>query len=141
MNTRKDKEDRESLKEEREAEKEERRAEKEEQKAEREERRAEAREAPAEGHEAVLKSRPTPTQEEQDAFVRGERPGEHEPDGSPESHGSSSVDNTNRPHIRREDEEEEMKRAGWKKATKDAEPESGASYKTRQANPDRKKED
>ncbi len=30
--------------------------------------------------------RPTPTQEEMDAFHRGERKASHEPDGSPEQH-------------------------------------------------------
>jgi hypothetical protein len=34
--------------------------------------------------------------------------------------------------------EEDLERDGWKKANKDVEPESGASYRTRQANPEKK---
>jgi hypothetical protein len=122
---RREKEEKDALRDERAAEREEKRAEKEEQQAEKEERKAE-------GHEAVLASRPTPTPEEQDAFARGERNVTHEPDGSPEMHSGL-------PHpIRGKQEvEEDLERDGWKKA-KDAEPESGASYKTRQASPDKK---
>lgn len=86
----------------------------------------------------ALQGKPTPTPAEQDAFARGERHVEHEHDGSPESGHGMPVD----PRLgRKSPEEEELERAGFKRVNKDAEPERGASYKTRQAHPEKHKED
>jgi hypothetical protein len=76
--------------------------------------------------------RPTPTQAELDAIARGE----HvvlAPDGSPpDGHGHPVDHKLGR---KATPDEEDLERAGFKKVGKDAEPERGASYKTRQAHP------
>jgi hypothetical protein len=79
--------------------------------------------------EAVAKQgRPTPSQEEMDAIRRGEKV-VLAPDGSPPDGHGHPVDHR---LGRKVDPTKDLEKHGFKKVDKDAEPDRGASYKTRQ---------
>lgn len=94
--------------------------------------------AAAQAEEAASQPKPFPSQADQDRFALGERGFDLTPDGSPPSAHGIPVDHK---LGRKTPEEEELEKAGFKKADKDAQPEHGAPYKPRAHVAEKKKED
>jgi len=135
MTVKQDRQDKQDKQDEKDARKEERAEVKREEKETAEHDKATEETARVQAEATAKQGRPTPTQAELDAIRRGE----HvilAPDGSPPDGHGAPVDHR---LGRKSSEEEELERHGFKKVEKDAEPESGASYKTRQAHPEKQR--